>query len=98
MTHPHFSDFSEEDKVLDGDKSSIAKVLNQEILILNFRSGNRSKYKEGEEYTTIQFMQDGEKYVLFTGSEVLTDQLERYEKHLPFYATIVQINSYYTLT
>ena len=97
-THPRFSDFATEEKPLDGKKMGVDAVLNKEILILDFRAGNRSQFKEGGLYTTIQFEIDSERHVLFTGSEVITDQLQRYKDHLPFVATIRKINKYYTLT
>lgn len=75
----------------------IDDVLNQEVLILDFKRG-QSKFKENAQYTTVQFEMGGETHVLFTGSEVISDQLERYKEHLPFVATIRKINRYYTLT
>lgn len=95
--HPKFSDFATEEKPLDGKKMGINDVLNQEVLILDFKRG-QSKFKENARYTTVQFEMDGETHVLFTGSEVISDQLERYKEHLPFVATIRKINRYYTLT
>ena len=56
---------------------SIDDVLNQEILIRDFKRG-QSKFKENTRYTTVQFEKEGETHVLFTGSEVISDQLERY--------------------
>ncbi len=76
----------------------VEDVLNKEILITAFKAGQRSQFKEEGHYTTVQFEIEGEKHVLFTGSQVLTDQLERYQEHLPFIATIRKINRYYTLT
>jgi ribosomal protein L31 len=73
-------------------------VLNKEILITAFRAGQKSQFKEDGLYTTIQFEIDDEKHVIFTGSQVLTEQLERYQEHLPFLATIKKINRYFTLT
>jgi hypothetical protein len=71
-------------------------VLNKEILILGFKSG-KSKFKEGG-YTTVQFEMDGARRVLFTGSQVVADQLQKYQAHLPFRTVIQKINRYYTLT
>lgn len=76
---------------------SVDDVLNQEILILDFKRGV-SKFKENARYTTVQFKLDGETRILFTGSEVIADQLDRYKEHMPFVATIRKINRYYTLT
>lgn len=62
-----------------------------------------SKYQQSSapECVTIQFEypdKPGEKYVIFTGSTVLSDQLQKYKDELPFFATIKKIDRYYTLT
>ena len=75
----------------------IDTVLNTEILILGFKTGQKSQFKEGS-YTTVQFELDGERHIFFTGSQVITDQLQRYQANLPFRAIIQKINRYYTLT
>lgn len=94
--YPHFSDFSE-DQALDGDKIRLDEILNKEILILGFKIKNSTK-KSGTLYVTIQFKLDGVNRISFTGSEVLMDQLKRYEEHLPFYAIIKKINRHYTFS
>jgi hypothetical protein len=76
---------------------SINAILNKDILILGFKTG-RSKYKENADYTTVQFEHEDERHVFFTGSQVIADQLRKYEANLPFVATIRKINRYYTLT
>jgi hypothetical protein len=40
----------------------------------------------------------GSKYIIFTGSIVLIDQLEKYKENLPFYTTVKKIDKYYTFT
>ena len=37
-------------------------------------------------------------YIVFTGSGVLIDQIEKYKDNLPFYVTIKKIDRYYTFT
>lgn len=93
--YPRFSEFAEGVNVLDGRKQNIENVMNVEILITGYRVKN-SKFKD--KCLTIQFIMDGEKYVLFTGSNILIEQLERYEDMIPFYAVIKKIDKYYTLT
>ena len=90
-----FTDFAKE-TVLDGDKISIDGLLNEEILIIGFRIKN-SKYKE-KEYLTLQIEKEEKKYVAFTGSEVLADQIKKYQEEIPFLTTIRKINKYYSLT
>jgi len=94
-----FSDFAEEAKVIDGDKIKIERVLNQEIKIIGYRI-SKSKYEDSNSSRclTVQFELNGEKRVLFTGSNVLIDQMEKYEDEIPFIATIKKIDKYYTFS
>ena len=41
---------------------------------------------------------NGNLNILFTGSGVLINQLEKYENEIPFVTEIKKINKYYTLT
>lgn len=92
-----FSDFAEESKVFDGDKKKIDSILNQEILVIDFKIKD-SKKQQNSLYVTIQFKIDDINYIVFTGSNVLIDQLEKYKHNLPFYTTIKKIDRYYTFT
>jgi len=93
-----FSDFSKEN-ILDGDKIRIDDILNEEVLITGYAIKN-SKYSKNEsgKYLTLQIIKDDKKYVVFTGSDVLIDQMEKYNAEIPFMATIRKINRYYSLT
>jgi len=93
-----FSDFAEDDRPLAGDKVKIDSVLNHEILITGYRV-NESKFKNNSpRYLTVQFMKDDSQHVIFTGSTVLINQLEKYGKGIPFLATVRKIERYYTLS
>ena len=96
MNYPRFGDFAGEEGPLDGEKKKLSEILGKEILVLAFRIG-KSKYRD-RNYVTIQFENSGTRYVVFTGSEVLMDQLGRHEGQLPFYATIVKRFNYYSLS
>ena len=91
-----FSDFSEEEVGLEGDKKKIEEILNTKILLIGFRIG-KSKYKE-KEYMTLQFENGGNKYIVFSGSEVLMKQAHKYAAEIPFYTAIKKVNEYYTMT
>ena len=94
-----FSDFAEEPNILDGEKVSIESILNEEIEILGHRI-SASKYSKNTsgKCLTVQFQRlNGERRVVFTGSDVLIAQLERYSAEIPFYATIKKVHRYYTL-
>lgn len=93
-----FSDISKEN-ILDGDKIRLDDILNEEILIIGYRVKN-SRYSKNSsgKYLTLQIEYKDKKYVVFTGSDVLIDQLEKYGNEIPFLATIRKINRYYSLT
>lgn len=91
-----FSDFSEEEVGLEGDKKKIEEILNSEILVIGFRIG-KSKYKE-KEYLTLQFENGGNKYIAFSGSKVLMKQAQKYADEMPFHTTVKKVNEYYTMT
>ncbi len=95
-----FSDFAQGHKPLDGDKLRIDDILNREIEVLAIRI-KPSKYGNGKgsgSCLTIQFMMDGERHVVFTGSGVLTEQAQQYQAELPFLTTIRKIDKYYTFS
>lgn len=97
VEYPHFSDFADETKAFDGDKKVLDDILNHEILILDFKIKD-SKQRIGSKYLTIQFRIGDKTFIVFTGSTVLINRLEKYKESLPFYATIKRIDKYYTLT
>ena len=94
-----FSDFATEDSPLEGERKRIDEVLNKEIVVTGERI-RESKYKdEGRKrYMTLQVEIDGNKYVIFTGSEVLINQIEKYREHIPFMATMKKVDRYYTFS
>lgn len=95
--YPQFSDFADESNVFDGDKIKIDEILNKKILVLDFKTKD-SKHHRDSQYVTIKFNVDGVNYILFNGSRVLADQLEKYKDNLPFYTVIKKIDKYYTFT
>ncbi len=93
--YPRFCDFAEDVRLFEGTKKKIDDILNQEILILDFKI-KESKKRQGTSYATIQFRQGDTCHIAFTGSGVIIAQLTRYKENLPFYATIKKIDKYYT--
>ncbi len=81
---------------MEGLKKKIDEVLNIEILIIAYRL-NKSKFSDGD-YLSLQIELGGEKFVVFTGSTVLADQVEKYADKMPFLARIVKIDRYYSLS
>lgn len=96
---PRFSDFADERGALEGDKAKIHELLNTEIIVVDYviRDSKYSKNKSGK-YLTIQFkrQQADDPRIFFTGSDVLIDQIQRYEDKMPFIAEIRKVNRYYT--
>jgi len=94
-----FSDFAEEQVGLEGEKLRLDDIINCEMVVSGYRV-NDSKYNHGH-CLTIQFCypeKPEEKFILFTGSGVLTSQMEKYGHEIPFMATIRKVERYYTLT
>jgi hypothetical protein len=97
-TYKHFSDFANVHTPLDGDKVKIETILNREILITGY-SIKQSKYDKNTsgKFLTIQFLESGATHIVFTGSDVLIEQFEKYGNQIPFFAVIKKIDRYYTL-
>ena len=73
-----------------GDKIKMLKVLNQEIVVHNYKL-NDSKFKNSnsEKCLHIQIELKGEKFVLFTGSKILAETIRQVPKEkFPFATTI----------
>lgn len=94
-----FADFAEPANILDGDKIRIDDVLNQEMTVIGcrFAASKYEKNKSGK-CLTLQVLVNDQKRVVFTGSDVMIEQMQKYESQMPFLATIKKINRYYTLT
>jgi hypothetical protein len=98
-----FSDFAEPGHlVLAGKKVGINSVLDKEIIVTGFRV-KPSKYKDKCEHcVTVQFChaEDGEKFVFFTGSDVLHSQLAKAKElgMFPFQATLQKPGNHYTFS
>jgi len=94
-----FADFADDPAILDGAKIKIDDVLNQELVIIGYavKDSKFSKNKSGK-YLTLQVKIDSEKRVLFTGSDVLIEQMEKYGEKIPFFAVIRKVDRFYTLS
>lgn len=92
----NYSDFATE-KLFKGSKIKIQDILEKEIEILDFRIFN-SKKKEGTKCLQLSIKFNGENKVLFTGSNVLRKQCERFSSQFPFKSTIIKIDEYYTFS
>ena len=93
--YPKFSDFAEETKSFEGDKKKIDDILNKDILIIDYKIKDSKQHKDTQ-YVTIQFKIDGTCHIVFTGSKVLAEQLNKYKDNIPFHTQIKKIDKYYT--
>lgn len=81
-----------ETNYLKGDKIKIARVLNKNILITGFKiqESRYPKNKSGK-CLHLQIELEGEKRIIFTGSDVLISTMEQVKNEdLPIDTTIVQ--------
>jgi len=90
-----FSDFAEARQALPGKKMRMEQILNKPIIIRAHKI-IASKKNAGEQCLHLQFEMDEEQCILFTGSAVLIDQCEKYGDRLPFRASIVKVDKYFT--
>ncbi|MDA8082284.1 MAG: hypothetical protein M0024_01335 [Nitrospiraceae bacterium] len=95
-----FSEFADKDSLpLDGAKMRLDEIINKEITVVGLKVRTSRFKKDGSpKCLTLQFEIDGQRYVLFTGSTVLTEQMEKYKAEIPFMATIKKIDRYYTFS
>ncbi len=92
-----FSDFATGEHPLEGDKTRLDDVLNKEVIIKDYKI-SKSKYEGKGNYITIQIEENGGLKIIFTGSEVLASQCEKYKEEMPFLTTIKKIDRYYTFS
>lgn len=94
-----FAEFADDPAILDGPKVRIDDVLNQELVVTGYsvKDSKYSKNKSGK-YLTLQVKLNDEKRVVFTGSDVLIAQMEKYGDRLPFVAVIKKVDRFYTLS
>jgi len=95
-----FSDFAaDEINTLTGDKIKIEEILGKEIVVIGYKITD-SKYqrKDNDKVLTLQFKLDGENRILFTGSNVLMEQIGKYKDEIPFLTKIEKVNKFYTFT
>ena len=94
-----FADFNTDTKPLDGEKMKIEEILNVEVNVIGY-SIRKSKYGKNAsgKCLALQVEAAGERRMVFTGSDVLISQLERYGEQIPVLATIRKIDRYYTLS
>lgn len=86
MDAKRFNEFAQERIPVDGEKIKIESILNVEVLITGY-SLSKSKYDKNTsgKVLTLQVEISGVKRIIFTGSDVLIDQLENTVERSRFY-------------
>jgi len=95
-----FSDFNIAPEIssFTGDKIKIGRILNTEIIVLDFKIKD-STQTPGTKYLTLQIENKGFRNVVFTGSKVLMNQIQKIDKaDFPFMTTIKGDNEFYEFT
>ena len=99
-----FSDFADTSisPVMDGKKITLDEVLNKEIIVLRYKI-KKTKFSEAKnpDCLTVQFAypeDENTRFVFFSGSSVLMQQLEKYKEKLPFTAIIKKVGKYFTFS
>lgn len=97
MSIQKFSDFSEENQNLVGEKLPIRKIFDKEVIVKAYRVMD-SKAVPGKSCAQIQVDMDGKDYVVFTTSTVILRQLNQYADKMPFSTTVCCMGRYHTFT
>lgn len=94
-----FSDFATNTTIMTGDKIKIEEVIGKDIEVIGYKISNSKYQKEGNgKVLTLQFNINGVSRILFTGSNVLLEQVEKYKNEIPFLTKIDKVNKFYTFT
>ena len=99
---PEIADVIPDRETLDGTKVSIDSILNMPLVFTGWRI-DASKHKKpgNEQCLTLQFIQNGQRHIVFTGSNVLISQIEAFDaardksKPRMFKAVIQKIDKFY---
>ncbi|MBQ8294773.1 MAG: hypothetical protein IJX89_05315 [Alphaproteobacteria bacterium] len=97
MDCPRFAAFARDKLPMPGTKKRLDEILNREIIVTDYRI-TKSKKRDGTDCLQLQFVLDGVAHVVFTGSSVLTDQIQAAQGNIPFRGTIVKIDRYYSFS
>lgn len=92
-----FSDLKiDKERSFVGTKKSVDDILNNEIVVEDYRIEDSTK-KPGTKYLQLQIKIGDDSHVVFTGSGVLMNQVEKASElnGIPFITTIVKVNKHY---
>lgn len=91
-------DIKPELSTFTGDKIKIDRVLNAEITVLDYKIED-SKVKLGTKLLILQIEKSGTKHVIFTGSTILMQMIQKVPKEsFPFITTIIKDSEHLEFT
>lgn len=91
MTTRTYSQLNIRSKNLTGVKIELEQLIDKKITIIDYRT-NDSKFSREGICLTIQIEYEGEKRVIFTGSGVLREDIEKTNREdFPFTTTIIKV-------
>lgn len=95
----HFKDLGiATNKIFEGKSIDIEQVFNIPIVVLDFKIGP-SKTKPGTECLTLHIELNQINHIIWTGSSVLMDDIQKVAKdQFPFMTTIVKVGKYFKFT
>ena len=93
-----FGEFADPN-IFVGKKIKIDSIIDQDIQVIKYKLTN-SKYEKGmdSKCLVLQIKYNEEDRIVFTGSAVLAEQIERYENQLPFETRIIKPDSFYSFS
>ena len=94
---PKFSTFAKNQLPMPGNKKRLDDILNREITVIDYRIRKSTK-RDGTECLQMQFLLGTEVCVVFTGSSVLINQIKESKDNIPFVATLVKMDRYYSFS
>ena len=94
---PRFSAFAKNQLPMPGNKRRLDDILNREITVIDYRIRKSTK-RDGTECLQMQFLLGEEICVVFTGSSVLINQIKESKDNIPFSATLVKMDRYYSFS
>lgn len=92
-----FAQLARDKLPLPGTKKRMDDILNKPIVVLDFRI-NKSNKRENSQCLQIQFLDNQNVHVVFTGSAVLINQIQEIKDKLPMKTTVVKIDKYYSFS
>ncbi len=96
-----FKDFNikADTKCFVGDKIKMAKIVNREIVVSDYKLGDTKVYRDGTKCLQLQIKVGADNHVVFTSAIGLIEAIEQVPKEgFPFTTTIIEENDRFLFT